>query len=146
MIDNYQKNENNKQEDKAFSLIKKIYEFLDKDNIGIIILNLKQKLKELFLNNNLVLNREQEKLLEKMFETLFEIQRNNNNFELDEYKVLINEKSFLKNIKQIYMNKLNSNERNIFLSINNNNNDLAKKKIILDKIKQKNFLNKYKNT
>ena len=44
------------------------------------------------------------------------------------------------------MNKLNSNERNIFLSIDNNNNDLAKKKIILDKIKQKNFLNKYKNT
>ena len=84
-------------------MIKKIYEFLDKDNIGIIILNLKQKLKELFLNNNLVLNREQEKLLEKMFETLFEIQRNNNNFELDEYKVLINEKSFLKNMKQIYL-------------------------------------------
>ena len=147
LMDNYQNKEKYKQDDKAFSLIKKIYKLLDKDNIGIIILNLKQKLNDIFLYNNLILNREQEKLLEKMFEVLFEIQKkNNNNFELDEYKVLINEKSFLKNMKQIYMNKLNSNERNMFLSIDNNNSDLTKKQIILDKIKQKHFLNKFKNT
>ena len=146
LMDNFKNKEKYYQEDKAFSFIKKINKFMDKDNIGIIILNRKQKLNDIFLENNLILNSEQEKLLEKMFEALFEMQKNNNNFELDEYKILINEQNFLKTMKYIYINKLNSNERNIFLSIENDNNcNLTRKKEILDKIKQKNFLNKYTN-
>ena len=139
----YVGNEKYYTDDKINILIKKIYKFFDKDNIGFIILNLKQKYKDIFIQNNLLLNREQEKLLEKMFKILFEIHKKKNNFELDENKIIINENFFIKYINYIYNIKLNTNEKNIFLSIDNDiKNNIVKKRIISYKIKQRNLFNK----
>ena len=139
----YVGNEKYYTDDKINILIKKIYKFFDKDNIGFIILNLKQKYKDIFIQNNLLLNREQEKLLEKMFKILFEIHKKKNNFELDENKIIINENFFIKYINYIYNIKLNNDEKNIFLSIDNDiKNNIVKKRIISYKIKQRNLFNK----
>ena len=131
MNDNYNKEKYNK-DDKVLNLAKKIYQNLDKDNIGFLILNSKQKLNHNFIKNNLLLNKDQEKIIEKVFLFLFEIHKRNNNYELDEDKIIINEKSFKKLVKYIFINKLNYNERNVFLSIENNDN-FINKKIILKK-------------
>ena len=131
MNDNYNKEKLNK-DDKVLNLAKKLYQNLDKDNIGFLILNSKQKLNHNFIKNNLLLNKDQKKIIEKVFLFLFEIHKRNNNYELDEDKIIINEKSFKKLVKYIFINKLNYNERNVFLSIENNSN-FFNKKIILKK-------------
>ena len=90
-----------------------------------------------------ILNKEQVNILEKVFKILFENYKKDNNFELDEDKIIINEKSFINYMNYILKNKLNFNERNIILSIANDNN-INKKRIGLNKIDQKNLLNKCK--
>ena len=130
-------NEKYYKDDKAIIQIKKIFKYLDKDNLGFIILNMNQKLKDIFIKNNLLLNKEQEDILEKIFKFLFKNHKKDNNFELDKDKIIINEKSFLKYLNEIFKNNLNTNERNIFLSIESDYNNSNKKRIILSKAEKK---------
>jgi hypothetical protein len=141
-MNNHKKNISYKNS-KIMNIINKIFKYLDKENMGFILLNTNQKIKDIFLKNNLIINKEQENILEKVFKFLFENYKKDNNFELDEDKIIINEKSFLNYMNYILKNKLNFNERNIILSIANDNN-INKKRIGLNKIDQKNLLNKCK--
>ena len=127
--DTLNKEKSNKN-DKIINLAQKIYKNLDKDNIGFIILKSKQKLNHIFMNNNLLLNKDQEQIIKKVLLFLFDIHKRNNNYELNEDKIILNEKSFIKLVKYILLRKLNINERNVFLSIENNSN-FTNKKIIL---------------
>ena len=141
-VNNHKKNSSFKTS-KMTNLINKIFKYLDKDNMGFILLNTNQKIKNIFAKNNLILNKEQEIILDKIFKLLFENFKKDNTFELDEDKIIINEKSFLTYMNYIFKNKLNFNERNIFLSIAIDNN-ANKKRIVLNKIDQKNIFNKFK--
>ena len=147
-VHNFSKNnKKSNQQDKVIILIKKIFTYLDKDNDGFIIFNLNKKIKDIFRQNtiNLLLNNEKKIILEKIFNFLFESYKKDNNFDLDDDKIIINEKSFIKYFNYIFKNKLNTNEKNIFLSIenDNNNNNLNKKRITLNKTEQKKFFNKF---
>ena len=147
-VHNFSKNnKKSNQQDKVIILIKKIFTYLDKDNDGFIIFNLNKKIKDIFRQNtiNLLLNNEKKIILEKIFNFLFESYKKDNNFDLDDNKIIINEKSFIKYMNYIFKNKLNTNEKNIFLSIenDNNNNNLNKKRITLNKTEQKKFFNKF---
>ena len=133
LFGNFVNNRNNQkfnQEEQIINLLKKIYKYLDKENIGFLILNSKQNIKDIFIQNNLILKKEQEIIIEKAFKLFFEIQKKNNIFELDENKIIINEKSFLKYMNQIVKNKLNANEKNIILSLEKDINNIALKKPI----------------
>ena len=141
-MNNHKKNISYKNS-KIMNIINKIFKYLDKENMGFILLNTNRKIKDVFLKNNLILNKEQESILEKIFKFLYDYYKKDNNFELDEDKIIINEKSFLNYMNYILKNKLNFNERNIFLSIANDNN-INKKRIGLKKIDQRNLLNKCK--
>ena len=141
-MNNHKKNISYKNS-KIMNIINKIFKYLDKENMGFILLNTNRKIKDVFLKNNLILNKEQESILEKIFKFLYDYYKKDNNFELDEDKIIINEKSFLNYMNYILKNKLNFNERNIFLSIANDNN-INKKRIELKKIDQRNLLNKCK--
>ena len=132
MINDTLNKEKLNKNDKIINLAQKIYKSLDKDNIGFIILKSKQKLNHIFMNNNLLLNKDQEQIIKKVFLFLFDIHKRNNNYELNEDKIIINEKSFIKLVKYILLRKLNINERNVFLSIENNSN-FTNKKIIMKK-------------
>ena len=129
MMNDFLNNGKLNKEDKVINLAKRIYIYLDKENIGFIILNSKQKIKQILIKNKLLLTKEQEKIIEKIFLYLFEIHKRNNNYELDEDKIIINERSFIKTMKYIFNKNLNFNERNIFLSIEKNFNFNNKKKI-----------------
>ena len=118
---NQTKNIKNNKNDKALYLINKLYKYLEEGNIGFILLNKKQKINNIFIKNNLILNKEQETILEKILEYFLEIYKSNKYLELCEDKIIINKKSFLKYIQYIFDKKLNDNERNIFLSIESNN-------------------------
>ena len=118
---NQTKNIKNNKNDKVLYLINKLYKYLEEGNIGFILLNKKQKINNIFIKNNLILNKEQETILEKIFGYFLEIYKSNKYLELCEDKIIINKKSFLKYIQYIFDKKLNDNERNIFLSIESNN-------------------------
>ena len=133
------------QEDKAIIIIKKIFMHLDKDNVGIIIFNLNQKIKYIFSQNNLLFNNEKKIILEKMFKFLFENYKKDNNYDLYDDQIIINEKNFMKYMNNIFKNKLNANEKNIFLSIANENNNIKQNRITLNEIEQKKFFRKFKN-
>ena len=125
-IKNY-KNKTNYTINNTKDFIKYLYKCIDKDNNGFIILNYKQIMNIIINfnknNNKIYISKEFCGVLKKMIKILYEINKKNNNTNFDEDKIIITENLFIKYMIYIYSNKLNTNEKQIFLSSKNNINN-----------------------
>lgn len=126
--------------------IKYLFKCLDKDNNGFIILNYKQKIKDIFNKNNYIINKEFMCVFQKMIKILYEIYRKNSNIDFDENKMIITENLFIKYMIYIYSNKLNINEKKIVLSTKNEINKMIKIDFMPYKYKPKSSFNKLKTS
>ena len=135
------KNENNDNiNNNLKSIIRNIFKFLDKENNGFIIINMKQKINDIFNKNKI--NKDFCKILEKMMKFLIEINKKNSNIDFFEDKIIINENAFIKHMTYIYNYKMNKNEKKIFLSEKNNFEKKIKKDFLEYYLKPKSSFSK----
>ena len=149
LISNFSNNMSHKKTDtndkfnNLKNIIRDIFKFFDKDKNGFIIIN--NKIKFNINKNNLAINFDFFKILEKMMKILYEIKKKSNSIDFDEDNIIINENNFIKYMIYIYNNKLNFYEKKVFYSSNiNNTNRIIKKDFIQYNCSPKSSFNRYK--
>jgi len=143
-LSNKKNYKNNYKISNVKDFIKYLFKCLDKDSNGFIILNYKQKIKDIFNKNNCIINKEFMCVFQKMVKLLYEIYRKNSNIDFDENKMIITENLFIKYMIYIYNNKLNINEKKIVLYTKNEINKMIKIDFMPYKYKPKSSFNKLK--
>ena len=123
---NSKKNKSNFVVKNVKDFIKYLFKCLDKDNNGFIPLNYNQIINDILnfnKNNKMNVNKEFIGVLKKMIKILCEKNKKDNSSNFYENKMIITENLFVKYMIYIYSNKLNVNDKKIFLLTKNNINN-----------------------
>ena len=141
------KNENFEKIDGVKNLVKNLFSYFDRDNNEFIIISYKKKIEEILNTKKVGINKEPRKVLAKMIQFFFDINKRNGTIEFDEDKIIINKNLFIKLMVYIYNNKLTIYEKKLLNSTKYDIDRNIKKNFTENtyNFKPKSSFNRYKN-